>query len=349
MAVMTKETHELSAQLTPGTPKGRTAEDRSALRAVTIFPILIIAAAIWGYFSPSTAGTLSPYVTYLLGIIMFGMGLTLTLPDFKLVFTRPLPILIGVVAQYLIMPLLAVIIVKVLALPAAVAVGVVLVGCAPGGTSSNVISYLAKADVALSVTMTSISTILAPILTPLLTSWLAGSYMAVDAGAMALSIVQTVLVPVIGGLVIRLVVPKLVEKILPILPWISTLGISGVVAAVVAPSKESIQAAGLMVLLAVILHNVLGYVVGFGFAKIFRTNGRVARTVSVEVGMQNSGLAATLAKTHFAATPETALPGAIFSIWHNLSGALLSVIYRRMQEHEEAKKAAELASGQPSA
>lgn len=317
----------------------RTAEDRSAILAVTLFPALIIAAALWGYFAPSSASNLAPHIPLLLSIIMFGMGLTLTLPDFKLVFSRPLPILIGVVAQYLIMPALAVLIVTVLQLDDAVAVGVILVGCAPGGTSSNVISYLSKADVALSVTMTSVSTLLAPLLTPLLTSWLAGKYMELDGGKMAVDIVKMVLIPVIGGLVLRLIIPKIVEKILPILPWISTLGIAGVVAGVVSGSVAAIKAAGLLVLVAVVLHNLLGYTLGYFASKLLRQPNRVSRTVSVEVGMQNSGLAATLAKTHFAATPETALPGAIFSIWHNLSGAVLSVIYRRMAEKEAGVKA----------
>lgn len=321
-------------------PKALTPEDRNARLAVTVFPVLIIAAALWGFFSPATAGVLTPQVSILLGIIMFGMGLTLTLPDFKLVFTRPLPILLGVVAQYVIMPALAVLIVTVLRLPDAIAVGVILVGCAPGGTSSNVISYLAKADVALSVTMTAISTLLAPLMTPLLTQWLAGKYMPLDGGAMAVSIVKMVLVPVVAGLALHLLFPKFVNRILPALPWISTLGISGVVAGVVSSSVDAIKAAGLMVLVAVILHNVLGYGVGYGFAKLLRTDNRVARTVSVEVGMQNSGMAATLAKTHFAVTPEAALPGAIFSIWHNLSGALLSVIYRRLAEREAASQTA---------
>ena len=320
-------------------PKALTPEDRSALRAVTIFPVLIIAAALWGFFSPATAGTLTPHVAILLGVIMFGMGLTLTLPDFHLVFTRPWPILLGVVAQYVIMPALAVLIVNVLHLSDAVAVGVILVGCAPGGTSSNVISYLAKADVALSVTMTAISTLLAPLMTPLLIKWLAGKYMPLDGGAMALSIVKMVLVPVIAGLVLRLVFPKFISRILPALPWISTLGISGVVAGVVSASVDAIKAAGLMVLVAVILHNILGYGVGYGFSKLLRADNRVSRTISIEVGMQNSGMAATLAKTHFAVTPEAALPGAIFSIWHNLSGALLSVIYRRLAEREAARGA----------
>lgn len=321
-------------------PKALTPEDRSALRAVTIFPVLIIAAALWGFFSPATAGTLTPHVAILLGVIMFGMGLTLTLPDFRLVFTRPWPILLGVVAQYVIMPGLAVLIVNVLHLSDAVAVGVILVGCAPGGTSSNVISYLAKADVALSVTMTAISTLLAPLMTPMLTQWLAGKYMPLDGGAMALSIVKMVLVPVVAGLVLRLAFPKFINRILPALPWVSTLGISGVVAGVVSASVDAIKAAGLMVLVAVILHNILGYGVGYGFSKLLRADNRVSRTVSIEVGMQNSGMAATLAKTHFAMTPETALPGAIFSIWHNLSGALLSVIYRRLAEREAARQAA---------
>lgn len=337
---MKKHSEDTSAHTATSTaPAARSAEDRNALNAVTIFPILIIITALWGFFSPSTAGVLTPHVNIFLGIIMFGMGLTLTLPDFKLVFTRPLPILIGVVAQYLVMPSLAVLIAWALQLPPELAAGVILVGCAPGGTSSNVISYLAKADVALSVTMTSISTLLAPLLTPLLTAWLAGTYMPVDGGNMALSIVKIVLVPVIAGLLIRILVPTVVDKILPALPWVSTIGISCVVAAVVAPSHDQIVKAGALVLIAVILHNVLGYAVGFAFSTLCRTSNRVARTVSVEVGMQNSGLAAGLASKYF--SPTAALPGAIFSIWHNLSGALISVIYRRMQEREEEKAAAQ--------
>ena len=230
------------------------------------------------------------------------------------------------------MPLLAVVLVWVLRLSPELAAGVILVGCAPGGTSSNVISYLAKADVALSVTMTSVSTLLAPLFTPLLTSWLAGKYMPVSASDMALSIVKMVLVPVIAGLLLRLLLPKLINKILPALPWISTLGISCVLAGVVAPSTEQIQQAGWIVFFAVILHNGLGYALGYGFSKLSRTSNRVARTVSIEVGMQNSGLAATLAGTYF--SPVAALPAAIFSIWHNLSGAFLSVIYRRIAEKE---------------
>lgn len=317
--------------------KKRSVEDATAMRAVTVFPILIIAAALWAFFSPDTAKVLTPHVTIMLGVIMFGMGLTLTLPDFKLVLTRPLPILVGVLAQYIIMPALAMIIVTILNLPDPIAVGVILVGCAPGGTSSNVISYLSKADVALSVTMTSISTLLAPLLTPILTLWLAGARMSLDAGQMALDIVKMVLVPVIGGLLLRLIFPKMINKILPVMPWVSTLGIAGVVAGVVPGSVNAIKSAGLLIFLAVILHNVLGYLVGYFAAKLCRSSNKVSRTISVEVGMQNSGMAATLAKHHFAATPETALPGALFSIWHNLSGAVISLLYRYLADKENTK------------
>ena len=184
------------------------------------------------------------------------MGLTMRGVDFILVARRPLPVLIGVVAQFVIMPAVAVIVVHLLGLPAEIAAGVILVGCAPGGTSSNVVSYLSRGDVALSVTMTSVSTLLAPVFTPLLTLWLAGLYMPVDAGKMAWSIVQVVLVPVVLGLVVRKLAGGLVERVLPAMPWVSVAAISTIVAIVVAGSRDAITTAGLTVLLAVVLHNL---------------------------------------------------------------------------------------------
>lgn len=302
-------------------------EDRSARVAVTVFPLLVLAGAGLGFVLPGPAVSVLPFVNTLLAVIMFGMGLTLTLPDFALVARRPLPVLLGVVAQYVIMPLVGLGVSVLLQLPPDLAAGVILVGCAPGGTASNVIAYLAKADTALSVTMTSISTLLAPLLTPLLTLWLAGQYMPVDGAAMALSIVKIVLVPVILGLVARLLLGRFVDRILPVLPWISVAAIAVVVFAVVGNSAALIASAGLLVLLAVILHNGLGYLLGYGVARALKQPVRTARTVSIEVGMQNSGLAAGLAAQYF--SPAAALPGAVFSIWHNLSGALLAAIYRR--------------------
>ena len=315
----------------------RASEDRSARIAVTIFPALILVAAAIGFFAPPVGQALAPFTSIYLGIIMFAMGLTLTLPDFGLVVRRPLPVLIGVVAQYVIMPLIGLGVSLLLQLPPELAVGVILVGCAPGGTSSNVICYLAKADTALSVTMTSISTLLAPLFTPLLTLWLAGSYLPVDAGSMALSIVQMVLIPVVGGLVVRLIAGKLVDRVLPALPWVSVAGISLVVVSVVSGSTEAIVSAGAIVLLAVVLHNGIGYLLGYWVARLLRQGERAARTTSIEVGMQNSGLAATLAASAFA--PAAALPAAIFSIWHNLSGAVLAMYYRRSADRHQVDPA----------
>lgn len=324
----------MTSPTSPTSPESPSAEDRSARIAVTVFPVLILAAFAVSLVAPARLSPLSAWTSIALGIIMFGMGLTLTPPDFALVARRPLPVLVGVVAQFVIMPTLAWILAKVFGLDPALAAGVILVGCAPGGTSSNVISYLAKGDVALSVTMTSISTLLAPLMTPLLTSWLAGQYMPVDAGAMTMSIVKMVLVPVVGGLVVRILFARAVERVLPAMPWVSALGICYVVLAVVSKSAEKILSAGLLILLVVACHNVLGYLLGYGAGRMLGRDARVCRTISIEVGMQNSGLAATLAVAYF--SPAAALPGAVFSTWHNLSGAVLAAIYRRLDGRSPA-------------
>ena len=323
----TNDTREEHAPSSVASKPELSQEDRSARIAVTVFPLIIIAAFALGLIFPTQAAKLASGVNIGLGIIMFGMGLTLTLPDFALVVKRPLPVIVGVIAQYVIMPGVAFLLTKVLNLDPAIAAGVILVGCAPGGTASNVISYLAKGDVALSVTMTSISTLLAPLMTPLLTKWLAGQYMPVDAKSMAISIVQIVLVPVIAGIVVRMLAGRYVEKILPALPWISVLGISYVLAAVVGKSADKIMESALIVFVVVILHNLLGYFFGYFAGRISGGDYRAARTTAIEVGMQNSGLAAGLATKYF--SPEAALPGAVFSVWHNLSGALLAMFFRR--------------------
>lgn len=326
----------MSTDTSPRTSARTDANERNATIAVTVFPILVIAGAVIAYLAPgSIAPTLGPWVTTMLGVIMFAMGLTLTPPDFLLVAKRPLPILIGVIAQYVIMPLAGWGIATVLGLPPELAVGVILVGCAPGGTSSNVVTYLAKGDVALSVTMTSISTLLAPILTPLLALWLAGQRMDVDGGAMALSIVKVVLIPVLAGLLLRFLLPGPVTKVLPALPWLSVAGITGVVMAVVAGSADKIASAAAIIMLAVVIHNAIGYGLGYGLALVTGQREAACRATAVEVGMQNSGLAATLAATFV--SPLAALPAAIFSVWHNLSGALLAAFFRRRPIADEAE------------
>ena len=284
----------------PSSPTAESpAQDRSAYIATLGFPILVIIGGVVGFVGgDDLASATSGWVNWLLGLIMFGMGLTLKPHDFALVVKRPLPVLIGVIAQFVIMPLTALFVVWVLGLPSAIAAGVVLVGCAPGGTASNVVSYLARGDLALSVAMTSVSTLLAPLLTPLLTLWLAGEYMPLDGGAMALDIVKIVLVPVVAGLVLRLLLPGIVDRLLPALPWISVVAIAVVVAIVVSGNRDNLLEAGLLVLVAVMMHNLLGLALGYGAGKITGQPVSTRRTMAIEVGMQNSGLAAGLAAQH---------------------------------------------------
>ena len=309
------------------------AQDRQAFIAALGFPVLVIIGGVIGYFAPNTAASFAPQVTPLLGIVMFGMGLTLKPVDFSLVARRPLPVLIGVVAQFVIMPMAALAVVAIMDLPEAVAAGVILVGCAPGGTSSNVVSYLARGDVALSVTMTSISTLLAPVFTPLLTLWLAGEYMPVSASSMAWSIVKVVLIPVVAGILIGMLAPRVVARINSALPWISVAAISAIVCIVVGGAHDTIASAGALVFAAVIIHNGCGYGLGYLAGLITKQPVAARRTMAVEVGMQNSGLATSLASTYM--NPLAALPGAVFSVWHNLSGAVLAAICRYVDSRRQ--------------
>lgn len=297
------------------------------MRAVAIFPALILGAGAIGFLFAEALSGLAGYLNPLLGLIMFGMGLTLRWPDFALVLSRPIPVILGVAAQYGVMPMLGWAVAAGMGLPDELAVGVILVGCVPGGTASNVVSYLAGADVALSVTMTSVSTLLAPIVTPLLTLWLVGARLPVDAGGMATTMVAIVLIPVVLGLLIGAFLPRLVERALPVMPWFSVALISIVVAIVVSLSADRLVTAGLVVFVAVVLHNGFGLLLGYLIGRCTGQSERASRTIAIEVGMQNSGLASGLAAQFF--SPAAALPGAVFSIWHNLSGALLAAYFRR--------------------
>ena len=302
-------------------------EDRSAKVAVTVFPLIILGALVGGLIFPDAAAPLVSGVNYALMVIMFGMGLTLTFPDFAVVARRPWPIIMGVLLQFIVMPLSALFVTWAFHLDPALAVGVILVGCAPGGTASNVVAYLAKGDVALSVAMTSVSTLLSPLVTPILTKYLAGQYMPVDAPAMAKSIMMIVFIPVVLGLIVHRLMPRFVATVLPALPWMSVLGISYAVLGLVGASSERILSGGLLVLAVVIVHNALGLGLGYGFARLTGVGERAARTTAIEVGMQNSGLAAGLGAQYF--TPEAAVPGAIFSVWHNVSGSALAAFFQR--------------------
>lgn len=288
--------------------------------------IVLIVAAISLFFPRTVSFIKTSYVNYLLMIVMFGMGLTLKFEDFKVVFTRPKDIIIGTVAQFTIMPLLAFLLSMIFKLPPELAVGVILVGTCPGGTSSNVMTYLAKGDVPLSVGMTSVSTILAPIATPLLTLLYAGQKVDVNAVNMFISIVQVVIIPIGLGFIINKFFHKFTNHIKEILPLISVLAIVSIVAAVVSANSSRLMQVGYLIIIVVMLHNCLGYLLGFIVAKALRLNNAKCKAISIEVGMQNSGLATSLAATHFASMPLATVPGAIFSVWHNISGSIVANI-----------------------
>jgi BASS family bile acid:Na+ symporter len=286
------------------------------------FALWVILFAVAGFFFPETFRQLAPWIVTLLAIIMFGMGLTISVDDFREVAKRPLEVGIGVVSQFLIMPLLAVLLTRLIPMSPEVAAGVILVGCCPGGTSSNVMTYLSKGDVALSVATTSVTTLAAPIVTPFLVWMFASQYLPVDAMAMFLSIVKVVLVPLALGFALQRLAPGLVRGALPVLPLVSVMGIVLIVAAVVGASKGAIAQSGLLIFAVVVLHNSLGYLLGFFAAKAFGLSLAKRKAIAIEVGMQNSGLGAALANAYF--SPVAAVPSAIFSVWHNISGALLA-------------------------
>ncbi len=291
------------------------------------FALFVIGGLAVGLLAPDATASLAPQVPLLLGIIMFGMGLTLRPVDFAVVGRRPRAVVLGVVAQYTVMPLLGWGVATLLDLDPLLTVGMVLVGAAPGGTASNVVVHLARGDVALSVAMTTISTLLAPLLTPLLVLWLAGSVLDVPASSLVVSILQVVLVPVLAGIVVRRLAPDAVQRAVPLLPLVSVLGIVLVVAAVVGANADAVRSAGPLVLLAVILHNVLGLALGRLIGQVSGVGEAASRAVTIEVGMQNSGLAAALATAHFA--PLAALPASLFSVWHNISGSVVASWWAR--------------------
>ena len=290
--------------------------------------VLIIAAL--ALFVPGTGLWIQTgWINYLLMIVMFGMGLTTKLSDFAIVFKRPGDVIIGCASQFIVMPLLAFLLAKAFNLNDELLVGVILVGTCPGGTSSNVITYLSKGDTALSVAMTSINTLLAPFLTPLLTYLYLRTSVEVDAMAMFISIIQVVIVPIGLGLLVNRLFGRYTQKVGDALPVVSVTAICLIVAAVVSHNSEKILSTGLVIFVIVILHNLLGYLCGYLIGVLFRMDLPRKKAVAIEIGMQNSGLATTLAGTAFPDLAMATVPGAIFSVWHNISGAILAGWFNR--------------------
>ncbi|MBV6684853.1 bile acid:sodium symporter family protein [Bacillus sp. JRC01] len=305
------------------------------------FAFWVILVAVVAYFIPAPFLPLGGYITILLGVVMFGMGLTLKPVDFQLVVKKPLPVIVGILAQFLIMPLGALLIVYVLGLSGQLAAGLVLLGSVPGGTASNVMVYLAKGNLALSVAMTSLSTLIAPVATPLILLGLAGQWMPVDPLAMFLSIFQVIIVPITLGIIVQKLLPGVVEKSLEIIPLISVLAIMTIVTAVVSANAPSIRTSGAIIFVAVMLHNLLGLTLGYVAAIIMKLKEGDRRAISIEVGMQNSGLGVALATAHFG--PLAALPSVIGAVWHNISGPILATYWSKkpakVDEAEEKVKA----------
>jgi BASS family bile acid:Na+ symporter len=293
-------------------------------------PAFVSAVAVFTYFFPDTFEWVKGNAqTSILGFIMLTMGLTLSKDDFRILISRPIDMLIGVSAQYLLMPLIAWSVAKTLNLPHPVAVGLLLVGCCPGGVSSNIMSFLCKGDVAFSVGMTTVTTLLAPIMTPVLMLYLAGENVDVDAIGMFKSILIVTIIPVAIGFALNASLNKSSQfkEVKKILPGVAVIGLACIVGGVVSAHGQKIVSSGIVIFVAVFLHNTLGYILGYITGLLAKFPNSKRRTVSIEVGMQNAGLATVLSAKHFPAMPEAAIASSVSCVWHSISGALLAGVF----------------------
>ena len=314
--------------------------------------IVVIAIAVVTFFLPSMMGWVNLALftdmvsnkftcqSIIIGIIMFSMGLTLTTEDFRILAQRPFDICVGAVAQYLIMPFLAFALTKVLQLPDGIALGLILVGCCPGGVSSNIMSYLCGGDVAFSVGMTTVSTLVSPVMTPLMVSLLAsGTHITIKGLPMFVSIVETVIVPVAFGFLLNYLFgkKKTFTELQKVMPGVAVLGLACVVGGVVSSQGDKFFESGVVIFVAVFLHNGLGYLLGYGAGRLTGMNTAKKRTISIEVGMQNAGLATNLATTtaQFAVAPESAIICAVSCTWHSISGTLLAGMFAMYDKKKE--------------
>lgn len=297
------------------------------------FPLWVVLFAAIAFFYPGLFKPLGKYIIYLLGLIMLGMGLTMKLDDFKLVFSRPKDVLYGVTLRYMIMPLVAFVIAKLLGLPPSLAAGLILVGACPSGTASNVMTFIGKGDTALSVTVSSINTVLAPLLTPYIFLLLAGTLIPINAEALLMDILKVVLLPVALGIVIRMTAGDFVEKTIKVIPLVSVVAIIAIISIVVALSAAKLATVAVIAFIAVALHNGLGLGLGYGVSRGLGLNHRKSKALSFEIGMENSGLAVALAVAHL--DPVAAIPGAIFSVWHNFTGSLLAGYWGSRDKNDE--------------
>lgn len=314
-------------------------------KTTRLFPLWAALFAVLAYFIPSLFNWIKPGINYLLMLVMFTMGITLRFNDFRRVLIRPAPVAAGICIHYTIMPLAAFLLAKLLGMPADLAAGMVLVGAVASGTASNVMTYLARGDLAVSITLSAISTLVGVVATPFLTYLYVDTSIVVPVKSMLVDILKIVILPIGLGLFVNHMFGGFVKKVEPYLPLSSMICILAILACVVSLSHSSITSMGMLVIVGVFLHNSIGLLAGYWGGKLLGFDEKICRTLSLEVGMQNSGLAAILATTYF--TPLAALPGALFSIWHNISGSLLAGYWRDKpfkDNSEEEVKPKELAS-----
>lgn len=294
---------------------------------IRLFPLWAVLFSAYAYLNPSHFVSLQNLIVPCLTLIMLTMGLTLTPAHFKNVLRHKSAVALGVCLQFSVMPLAALLVSRMLGFDHELTLGMILVGAVAGGTASNVLCYLAKGDVALSISMTACSTLVGVVVTPVLIELLAGARVDVPASAMLLSLIKIVLIPVIIGVLMNHYLKRITQALEPVLPLISMLLIVFIIGVIMAVNAQQIASVGVLVIVAVILHNSLGLCLGYGAAKLLGFDEKVCRTVCFEVGLQNSGLAVALAMKFF--TPITAVAGSLFSIWHNISGSILAGIWSK--------------------
>lgn len=302
--------------------------------------LLIIIVLVVSLLQPKTFLWVVPKVSLLLGVIMFGMGMTLKKEDFKEVFTRPKDVFIGVVCHYVIMPSIAYTLCLIFNLPSELAIGVILVGCCPSGTSSNVMCYLAKGDLALAVSIGAVSTLFAPVLMPSLILLLAGKWVAIPAAKLFLEIIKMIVVPILLGVIMNSLLGEKVNKITKALPLVSTIAIILIVGGVVGANSKRLMSTSLLIIVIVLIHNLSGYLLGYLSSKILGMNEAKRRAITLEVGIQNSALAVSLAMSFF--TPAVAIPGVIFSVWLTTSGSTLASFWSTREPVVNGKLAEKL-------
>ena len=300
------------------------------------FIVILLAAAISFVYPNSFKWVLSEFnginiLNLLLSIVLFTMGTTLKVDDFINVFKNPKAVAVGISAQYIVMPIVAFCLAGAFSLDVALTVGLILVGTVPGGTASDVITFLSGGDVALSVSLTAISTVISPVLTPLITLLLIGNHIHFNPSDMFISIVQIVIVPIILGLILNYKFPDFCEKLKDYLPIASSIVICLIVAGVIGANKQAILTSSAIILIIIVLQYFISMLIGFGIGYLTGMDREQIITVAIELAFQNSGLSTSLAKTHFPNLSQATVPGALYSIWQNFAGSILAFAFRKFQ------------------